>query len=88
LKKRANILCKIDGEWTYHLRFDDEAYYDIEDYKLIQMYHYGYMLPSDSSLRLDLISFIKDEQEKSQVEKEKNEACEEKDKELRKKYIK
>ena len=52
------------------------------------MYHYGYMLPSDSSLRLDLIGFIKDEQEKSQVEKEKNEACEEKDKELRKKYIK
>ena len=88
LKKGAQSLCKIEGEWTSNIRFDDEEYWDIEDYKLIQMYHYGYMLPSDSSLRLDLISFIKDEQEKSQVEKEKNEACEEKDKELRKKYIK
>lgn len=88
LKKGANILCKIDGEWTSNLRFDDEEYYDIEDYKLIQMYHYGYMLPSDSSLREDLISFINDDLEKSQIEKEKNEENEEKDKVLRKKFKK
>ena len=50
------------------------------------MYHYGYMLPSDASLRLDLISFINDELEKSQMEKEKNEESEERDNELRKKY--
>ena len=86
LKKGAQILCKIEGEWTSSIRFDEEEYWDIEDYNLIQMYHYGYLLPSDSSLRLDLINFIKDDQEKSQVEKEKNEELEEKDKELRKKY--
>ena len=52
------------------------------------MYHYGYMLPSDSSLREDLISFINDDLEKSQIEKEKNEENEEKDKVLRKKFKK
>ena len=88
LKKGAQSLCKIEGEWTSSIRFDDEEYWDIEDYNLIQMYHHGFLLPSDSSLRLDLISYIKDEQEKSQVEKEKNEADEEKDKALRKKYNK
>mgnify|MGYP002527730354 CR=1 FL=1 len=35
------------------------------------MYHYGYLCPSDSSLRLDLINLIKGDQEKSQSEKEK-----------------
>ena len=88
LKKGAQTLCKIEGEWTSTIRFDDEEYWDIEDYKLIQMYHYGYLLPSDSSLRLDLISLIKDDPEKSQVEKEKNEELEEKDIALRKKYNK
>ena len=86
LKKGAQTLCKIEGEWTSSIKFDDEEYWDIEDYQLIQMYHYGFLLPSDASLRLDLINFIKDEQEKSQAEKEKNEAQEEKDDELRKKY--
>ena len=47
--------------------------------------HYGYLLPSDSSLRLDLINFIKDDQEKSQIEKEKIEADAERDINLRKK---
>lgn len=88
LKKGTQSLCKIEGEWTSSLRFDDEEYWDIEDYKLIQMYHYGFMLPSDTSLRKDLISFLKDDQEKSQIEKEENEENEEKDKELRKKYYK
>ena len=60
-------------------------YWDIEDYQLIQMYHYGYLLPSDSSLRLDLINFIKNDQEKSQIEKEKIEADAERDINLRKK---
>ena len=88
LKKGAKSLCKIEGEWTSSIRFDDEEYWDIEDYNLIQMYHHGFLLPSDSTLRLDLISYINDDQEKSQTEKEKNEADEEKDKVLRKKYCK
>ena len=84
LNKGYKSLCKIEGEWTSSIRFDDEEYWDIEDYKLIQMYHYGYLCPSDSSLRPDLIYFIKDDQEKSQIEKEKIEAEDEKDKNLRK----
>ena len=50
------------------------------------MYHYGYMLPSDASLRLDLISLLNDDLDKSQIEKEKYEESEEKDEELRQKY--
>ena len=52
------------------------------------MYHYGYMLPSDASLRLDLISLLNDDLDKSQIEKEKYEESEERDEELRKKYNK
>lgn len=78
-------MCKIEGEWTSSLRFDDEEYWDIEDYQLIQMYHNGYLCPSDSSFRPDLINFIKDDQEKSQKEKEKIEEDAEKDKKLRNK---
>ena len=84
LNKGYKSYCKIEGEWTSSNRFDDEEYWDIEDYKMIQMYHYGYLCPSDSSLRPDLIYFIKDDQEKSQIEKEKIEAEDEKDKNLRK----
>ena len=88
LKKEAKCLCKIEGEWTSHIKFDGEEYWDIEDYKLIQMYHYGYMLPSDASLRLDLISLLNDDLDKSQIEKEKYEESEERDEELRQKYNK
>ena len=87
LSKGYKSLCKIEGEWTSTCRFDDEEYWDIEDYKLIQMYHCGYLCPSDSSLRIDLVEFIKDAQEKSQVEKEKIEADAERDINLRKKGI-
>ena len=86
LNKGYKSLCKIEGEWTSSCRFDDVEYWDIEDYKLIQMYHYGYLLPSDSSLRPDLLEFIKDVQEKSQIEKEKIEADAERDINLRKTY--
>lgn len=88
LNKGWKSLCRIDGEWTSVCRFDDEEYWDVEDYNLIPMYHYGFLCPSDSSLRPDLIEFIKDNQEKSQVEKEKIEEDEEKDKNLRKKNYK
>ena len=88
LNKGYKSLCKIEGEWTSSIRFDDIEYWDIDDYQLIQMYHYGYLLPSDSSLRLDLINFIKDDQEKSQIEKEKIEADAERDINLRKKSVK
>jgi hypothetical protein len=88
LNKGWKSLCRIDGEWTSVCRFDDEEYWDVEDYNLIPMYHYGFLCPSDSSLRPDLIEFIKDNQEKSQVEKEKIEEDEKKDKNLRKKNYK
>ena len=67
LKKGAKCLCKIEGEWTSSIRFDDEEYWDIEEYKLIQMYHNGYILPSDSSLRKDLICLINNEEEKKYI---------------------
>ena len=85
LKDGAQELSIIEGEWTSSCRFDGECYWEIDDYKLIQMYHYGYLCPSDSSLRPDLINLLKGDQEKSQIEKEKIESDEEKDQNLRKK---
>ena len=45
-----------------------------------------YTCPSDGSFREDLIYLIKDDQEKSQIEKEKLEIRQRKDRKLREEY--
>ena len=85
LKKNHEELSKIEGEWTSGCSFDDVEYWDIEEYKPLPMNHFGFLCPSDSSLREDLKYLIDNDEEKSQVEKEKIENQEKKDMELREK---
>ena len=66
--------------------FDDVEYWDIEEYKSLSFSHFGFLCPSDSSLRQDLKYLIDNDEEKSQVEKEKIENQEKKDMELKKNY--
>lgn len=86
LKKNHEELSKIEGEWTSSCSFDDVEYWDIEEYKSLSLNHFGFLCPSDSSLRQDLKYLIDNDEEKSQVEKEKIENQEKKDMELKNKY--
>ena len=66
LNKGYKELSKIEGEWTSSCSFDDVEYWDIEGYKSFSINHYGYLCPSDSSLRQDLIYLIENNDEKCQ----------------------
>ena len=86
LKKDAKVLGRIEGEWTTFLNFDDVEYWKIEDAKGLTLFSHEFTCPSDGSFREDLIYLIKNDQEKSQVEKEKLEVRQRKDRKLRAEY--
>jgi hypothetical protein len=83
LEKNYFSYCKIDGEWTNHLNFDDIKYWHVKGYHMIHLTRPDYILPSDSSLREDLKAFINDEEEKAQLLKEKYEDIQRHDRKLR-----
>ena len=86
LKKNAQILGKIEGEWTSYLNFDDVEYWNMEDTKGITCLNHEFICPSDGTFREDLIWLIKGDQEKSQSEKENLEVRQRKDRKLRAEY--
>ena len=77
---------KIEGEWTSYLNFDDEEYWNIDDTKGFTLFCHEFTCPSDGSFREDLINLIKNDEEKSQIEKEKLEVRQRKDRKLRAEY--
>ena len=83
LKKNAKILGTIEGEWTSYLNFDDKEYWNIDDTKTQTLFCHEFTCPSDGSFREDLINLIKNDEEKSQIEKEKLEVNQRKDRKLR-----
>ena len=83
LNKNAKIFGKIEGEWTSYLNFDDEEYWNIDDTKGLTLFCHEFTCPSDGSFREDLINLIKNDEEKSQIEKEKLEVRQRKDRKLR-----
>ena len=88
LKKDAKVYGKIEGEWTNYLNFDDVEYWNIEEVNGLTIFSQEFTCPSDGSFREDLIYFIKDDQERSQIEKEKLEVRQRKDRKLRAEYLK
>ena len=89
LLKGYQSICKISGEWTNNIKFDDEEYWGIYDEPLLTMYHdENMMLPSDGSVRSDLICFIKGDIDSSQKEKEGLEVRQREDRKLRAKWDK
>ena len=82
-------LCKISGEWTNNIKFDDVEYWGIDDDEILKMYHdENYMLPSDGSLRTDLQCLIKNKEDASQKEKERLEVRQREDRKLRAEWAK
>ena len=89
LLKGYQSICKISGEWTNNIKFDDEEYWGIYDEPLLTMYHdENMMLPSDGSVRSDLLCFIKGDIDSSQKEKEGLEVRQREDRKLRAKWAK
>ena len=89
LLKGYQSICKISGEWTNNIKFDDEEYWGIYDEPLLTMYHdENMMLPSDGSVRSDLKCFIKGDIDSSQKEKEGLEVRQREDRKLRAKWAK
>ena len=89
LSKGYTSICKINGEWTGSIRFDDVEYWGIQDDNILTMYHdEDLMLPSDGSLRTDLQCFTKGIEEASQKEKERLEGRQREDRKLRAEWAK
>jgi len=86
LSKNAKVLGTIEGEWTSYLNFDDVEYWNIENKYAFTLFSHEYTCPSDGTFREDLIYFIKDDQERSQTEKEKLEVRQRQDRKLRAEY--
>ena len=89
LIKGYHSICKISGEWTNNIKFDEEEYWNLHDDNPLTMYHdENMMLPSDGSLRTDLQCFAKGNEEASQKEKERLEEKQRADRKLRAKWAK
>jgi hypothetical protein len=83
LEKNHMSYCKIEGEWTNHLVFDDIKYWHVKDFHLIQLTKPDFILVSDSMFREDLQAFINNDEEKAQIIKEKLEEIQRRDRKLR-----
>ena len=83
LINESDSICKIDGEWTGFMRFNDFKYFQYGEYTAVELYKMNFILPSDSSYREDLNYFIKDDEENAQKAKEKMEELQREDRKLR-----
>ncbi len=91
-----DIICEVDGEWTNYIRFDNKTkYWSKEEHKLPTLFkqrtlsdkEFNFTIPSDSSFRLDIQAFKKDDKGEAQKWKEKYEQIQRDDRSLRKKYF-
>ena len=81
--KKATSYAEITGSWLHEVVIDNEVFWRREDYQLFQIYEMEFKLPSDSTLRKDLKLFIEGKEEEAQVEKEKMEEMQRRDRKLR-----
>ena len=88
LAKDAKSYGYIEGEWTSYISFDNVEYWNNENSKPFTIFSHEFTLPSDGKYRGDLIELIKGDKEKSQIEKEKLEVRQRKDRKLRAEYKK
>lgn len=81
--------CEIEGEWTDFISFNKVRYWSEEDHSIPYLETINnYILPSDSTLRKDLIALQQKNEEESQKLKEEYEKVQREDRKLRLKYKK
>lgn len=83
LKKDHNILSKIEGEWIRNIKFDDVVYWSYADSKHCDLRRMAFTLPSDSTVREDLVMFKRRSEEEADAAKIKLEELQRKDRKLR-----
>ena len=85
LKKDDGNRClsKIHGEWNGKIFIDSKQAFDFEDQLPVELENYSYALPSDSTIRTDVIELSKGDVAVAQDEKDRLEELQRKDKKLR-----
>jgi hypothetical protein len=88
LNKNAKSYCDVSGEWCKEIYFGEQCYWrrNLDNY--CNMYEMEYKLPSDSSLREDMILWGQNDEEKAQIKKEEYEELQRKDTKLRNEFNK
>jgi hypothetical protein len=82
-------LSSIEGEFTNHLKFDGETYWEYQKYEFPSLRRMAYTLPSDSTFREDLnVWKVDKDEDKAQRLKVKFEEIQRKDKKLRENWAK
>ena len=85
LNKKAKSYGTFEGEWTSYISFDNIEYWN-NSMKSLNLFSHEFTLPSDGRFRPDLINLINSNKEQSQIEKEKLEVRQRKDRKLRAQY--
>ena len=88
VNEKAYELIRLNGRWTVEVLFDDKIYWKMNDMPLLPMMQMKFMLPSDTSLREDLIAFMSGDLKLAQDKKELVEEKQRVDRKLREKYSK
>lgn len=83
MKKNAKNYGNIEGQWTKFLSYDNVKYWEREDYPLSKFYKSDFILPSDSTNRIDLNMFLQNNEVEAQNSKEKMEELQRSDRKLR-----
>ena len=86
VNEKAYELIRLSGRWTVEVLFDDKIYWQMNDMPLLPMMNMKFMLPSDTSLREDLIAFASGDIKLAQDKKELVEEKQRIDRKLREKY--
>jgi len=79
------MLSKLEGEWSRFINIDETCYWIQDEQKLTEMERIGYILPSDSQLRPDIVLWRMGLETKAQEAKTYLEEIQRRDKDLRKK---
>jgi hypothetical protein len=88
LKKNAKNFGTIEGHWTKSLTIEGVKYWDREEFPLANYYNSPYILPSDSTFRVDLNYFNKNDEVEAQTWKERMEDIQRNDRKLRENFEK
>jgi hypothetical protein len=81
--KDKHIISNIEGEFTSHLKFDDEIFWEYSQYTFPSFKRMAFTLNSDSTFREDLIWLKKGDENTAQKFKVKLEEQQRREKRLR-----
>lgn len=86
LNKNHTHFAEIKGEWSKNCYIDGELYWDFNDYAHFDLLRMNFTLPSDSTLREDLLLLKKGDENAAGEAKTKLEEIQRKDRKLRAEY--